>query len=413
MKLIFASATVITLCTCFVQSAAAASIVQVSSDELLSSFARLEKTPVYLELPDLERVQIGGGDIVSSLSTDTFSLEDRHSFASIDTRKLLELLAQKQGKTSLIPSASTLILTETATGATIPPENAGMGYIVEYDLLEEMLLSKLLNPKLKPTVIKVPATNVMPKIVLKKLDGSEQELGIVSHGISDFRGSTKARIHNIKTAMARFQGVRIDAGTTFSFNDVLGEVDGSTGYQKELVIKGDKTIPDYGGGVCQASSTMYRSALRAGFPIIERKPHSYAVSYYLPWGTDATIYPGITDLQFQNDMTTPVYIHYFMEGTNLHTLLYGTPDGRVVTLAGPNTYAFMGAPNPKVEYVSTLPPGKRVWKEYGHNGFSAWWERSITSSTGAVMTEKIISTYEPRGGFVLEGKGAEVPLQQE
>lgn len=357
----------------------------------------------YLEFPAGHRERID-----PSILTQHLHVYSDDSM-SVDTSSLLPSLPYRDPSLAVEESRD-LRFQETSTGTILLQEPTP--YHPVYPLLDHMVLQALQTPKGKTRVIRIPVEEANHRSILLNLRGDERELQEVAHGESDFRGSSAARIHNIKTAMARFQGARIGPGEVFSFNTLLGEVDGSTGYKKELVIKGDRTLPDYGGGVCQVSSTVYRAALDAGFPIIERKPHSYAVSYYLPWGTDATIYPGIIDLRFANNFTEPVYLHFVLAGTTLHTYMYGTPDGRSVTLRGPNTYAFTGAPNPKVEYTTALAPGKRVWKEYGHNGFSAWWERSITSATGATMTEKILSTYEPRGGFVLEGQGAQLPLPE-
>ena len=73
-------------------------------------------------------------------------------------------------------------------------------------------------------------------------------------------------------------------------------------YRKELVIKPEGTIPEYGGGLCQVSTTLYRAAIYGGLPIVDRAPHSYAVSYYSQvggHGLDATIYPPSRDLKFK------------------------------------------------------------------------------------------------------------------
>lgn len=392
---------------------ALASVIAGSPESVAAKIARFEKTSVYFELPGGERVKVDNEFIVHNLSTDSTGTGARiKTSLHINTPQVLSDIAARAGKSTLVPEPATLHLHETSTGVTLPDTGMPLGYSIRYDLLEEVLVQRLMADKATPAIIKIPAIAVDPTVVLDHMDGTQENLDIVSHGISDFHGSTDARIFNIKTAVEHFQGARINPGATFSFNELLGVVDGSTGYKKELVIKGDKTIPDYGGGVCQVSSTLFRSALQAGFPIVERRPHSYAVSYYSPWGTDATVYPGVVDLKFTNDLPSPVYLQYIIEGTQLHALLYGKKDGRTVTMSGPNTYAYVAAPDPDVEYVSTLPPGKRVWKEYGHNGFSAWWERTITSSTGAVMSEKIISTYEPRGGSVIEGAAGEVPLPE-
>lgn len=370
-----------------------------------ANLQELVKTaPTYLQTPDGSRLLLKEEDIVDSLSVDS---QNTVLFPRINTDILLKNLYSEY-----FPAPQVLNVQVTSTGIQMPKTAHTIGYEVDHILLERLLLDTLFSSDRGSTILVVPVRSVAPKILFKDEDGDPIDLDVVAHGTSDFSGSSQARVHNIQTAMTHFQGQQILPGAEFSFNDLLGEVDGSTGYKKELVIKGDRTIPDYGGGVCQVSSTVYRAALAAGFPITERKPHSYAVSYYTPWGSDATIYPGVVDLRFVNDLPTPVYLHLYIEGDILHTLLYGTSDGRTVTLSGPNVYGHRSAPEPTVQYVSHLAPGKRVWKEYGHNGFSSWWERSITSATGVTMTEKINSVYEPRGGFVQEGK-AEVPLQEE
>lgn len=280
------------------------------------------------------------------------------------------------------------------------------GYVLDQEALAQLLAQALTTTNEKTRAIELPMKRVDAKVYIVDEQGQRKEVTQVGQGESDFSGSSASRIHNIKTAMATVNGVSIAPGEVFSFNNYLGEVDGSTGYKLELVIKGTETIPEFGGGVCQVSSTVYRAALYSGLPIVERKPHSYAVSYYTPWGTDATIYPGVVDLRFQNNFPAPIILHTYMDGKKLYVNFYGEKDGRSVEMNGPNVYGHQGAPAPKVEYTTSLPAGKRVWKAYGHNGFASWWERKVTSGTGLVMTEKINSIYEARPGAVLEGKAA-------
>lgn len=274
------------------------------------------------------------------------------------------------------------------------------GYEIDKDLFESMLL-QIFNKEKNIRAIKVPEHFTKAQILQ---DGKpEDALELVTQGVSDFKGSSKARLHNIVTGYTRFQGIVIEPNAVFSFNDILGPVDASTGYAKELVIKGPKTVPDWGGGVCQVSSTVFRAALNAGLPIVERRNHSYAVSYYEPWGTDATIYPGVQDLQFKNDTASPIIMHIYHEGTTLYVNFYGKKDGRQVQLDGPTVYNRRGTPAPTVETTTSLPTGKQVLKEYGHAGFSAYWIRTITKATGEKVTDKFNSVYEARPGHVLRG----------
>jgi vancomycin resistance protein YoaR len=129
--------------------------------------------------------------------------------------------------------------------------------------------------------------------------------------------------------------VLIKPGEEFSFIKILGPVDESTGYLPELVIKVDKTIPEYGGGMCQVSTTCFRAALNSGLKITARTNHAYPVQYYAPQGTDATVYIPNPDLRFLNDTPEYILIQTHIEGTQLTFDFYGTSDGRQTKIVGP------------------------------------------------------------------------------
>lgn len=168
--------------------------------------------------------------------------------------------------------------------------------------------------------------------------GSIENLGITSligEGRSDFRGSPKNRIFNINVATNRFNGVLIKPGEEFSFVKVLGEVDGEHGYLPELVIKQDKTEPEFGGGICQVSTTTFRAAIYSGLKITARRNHAYPVSYYNPQGMDATVYVPRPDLRFINDTPGYILIQTEIAGTELIFRFYGTNDNRKTNIIGP------------------------------------------------------------------------------
>ncbi|HYD92625.1 MAG TPA: VanW family protein, partial [Flavobacterium sp.] len=148
---------------------------------------------------------------------------------------------------------------------------------------------------------------VNPQTTLSSLNSYGIE-SLVARGVSNFSGSSRNRITNIRTGSSRYNGLIIPAGETFSFNDQLGPIDGKHGFAPEIVIKGKDLIPEFGGGLCQVSTTFFRAALNAGFPVVERHNHAFAVAYYSPSGTDATIYTGVIDLRVKNDTGSPVMI---------------------------------------------------------------------------------------------------------
>ncbi len=229
---------------------------------------------------------------------------------------------------------------------------------------------------------------------------------LLGTGETDFSGSPYNRRINIAVGLASFNGQIIPPGEGSGAGKILGRVDASTGYKHELVIKGDKTIPEYGGGLCQVSTTVYRSVLFAGLPITERRNHSYAVSYYDPQGLDATIYPPSPDLKFKNDTTGHILIQTTTIGDKAYANIYGTPVDRHVDLIGPYYYDYRGAPPAKIEYTTKLPPGKKQIVGGSHAGFKASWYRRISygdESKGDVL-EHIFSNYEARPLFTLIGE---------
>ncbi len=201
--------------------------------------------------------------------------------------------------------------------------------------------------------IELPVVEVYPNISLAKI----RELKIntlIAQGESDFTGSPTNRRHNIRVGASKFNGVIINKDEEFSFVTTLGPVDKSTGYLPELVIKKDKTIPEYGGGMCQVSSTAFRAAVKGGLKITERQNHAYPVQYYSPQGTDATVYIPKPDLKFLNNTPGPILIQTRMEGNLLFFDFFGNSDGRIVELEGPRVWDKKSDGSMKTEWIQKV-----------------------------------------------------------
>src|SRR6185369_11000366 len=109
-----------------------------------------------------------------------------------------------------------------------------------------------------------------------------------------------------------------------------------------------------GGGVCQVSTTLFRAALNAGLPIVERHAHAYRVHYYeedSSPGVDATVYVPTVDLKFKNDTGHYILIQSIIDLTQprLTFMIYGTNDGRVVNQTAPVVTNIRPAPADKYE----------------------------------------------------------------
>lgn len=244
------------------------------------------------------------------------------------------------------------------------------------------------------------------EIPVKNLTGDVNDLGIkevVGLGQSNFSGSPRNRIHNIKTGAAALNGLIIAPEEEFSLNTALGEINGETGYLPELVIKGNKTVPEFGGGLCQIATTMFRVALDAGLPILERYPHAYRVSYYEPAGMDATIYSPHPDLRFKNDTGNNLLLQTHFEGNEVIFEFWGTSDGRRVEVKKPVIYNIT-APGP-TKYVETedLAVGEKKCTEIAHNGAETDLERIIIFIDGTEKKENWHSLYRPWQAVCLIG----------
>ena len=144
-------------------------------------------------------------------------------------------------------------------------------------------------------------------------------LGTGTTPISSF--STENRNNNIRVAFSRYNGLIVPNGEKVSFNNVVGERTIANGfYEADEYVNGNLTI-GIGGGVCQASSTIYKAALLSNLRINKREPHSEEVSYTV-FGQDATVYWGgrKIDFEFTNNTGGTLYITAHVEQTGKNIL---------------------------------------------------------------------------------------------
>lgn len=180
---------------------------------------------------------------------------------------------------------------------------------------------------------------LISKEILPQISSSDAEsfgiISLIGEGRSNFLGSSQDRIFNIQFGLEKFHGTLIKPGEEFSFVKILGEVDEKNGWKPELVIRNNRTEPEYGGGICQVSTTLFRSAVFSGLRITMRQNHSYPVKYYQPIGFDASIYVPMPDLRFINNTPGHILIQGEIIENELVFRLYGTNDGRKTHIEDP------------------------------------------------------------------------------
>lgn len=253
--------------------------------------------------------------------------------------------------------------------------------------------------------VAVEVVKIAPDVATDNINdmGIKEIIGV---GESDFKGSPSNRIHNIKNGASKVHGILIKPGEEFSLINTLGEVEKSTGYLPELVIKGNKTMPEYGGGLCQVGTTMFRAAMGSGLPITERRNHSYNVTYYLENGlpgVDATIYIPHPDVRFINNTGNYVLIQTRVEGTKLKFEFWGTKDGRQATRTKPKAWDWVSPPPTKYVETTELKPGQKKCTESAHKGVKASFDYIVTSTDGTVKRQNFYSVYKPWQAVCLIG----------
>ncbi|MCX6781121.1 MAG: VanW family protein [Candidatus Magasanikbacteria bacterium] len=279
------------------------------------------------------------------------------------------------------------------------------GVVIDWDVLARNLFASLSTSS---STITIATTETPAKIALAKTNN----LGInevIGYGTSDASGSTPSRLHNIATGMAAIKNVLIAPGETFSLIKTLGAIDGTSGYVQELVIKDNKTQPEYGGGLCQIGTTTFRAAMGAGFPIVERQNHSYQVHYYFEngvSGTDATIYDPKPDFRFTNDTGHWVLLDPEINGVHLTFTFWGTRDGRIATRTIPKILNTTPPPDKKVIETTALPVGKKKCTELAHVGANVIFYYTVTYADGTVKKQDFPSHYKPWGEVCLVGVAA-------
>ncbi len=254
----------------------------------------------------------------------------------------------------------------------------------------------------------IPIDTIHPSITTDKANffGIKQLIG---RGYSEFAGSIAGRIHNVALAAGRINGVLIKPGETFSFNGAVGDISAATGYQSAYIIKEGRTVLGDGGGVCQVSTTLFRAALAAGLPIVERHAHAYRVHYYeeggFKPGLDATVYGPTYDLKFKNN--TPGYI-LIQTKTNLSNLsltfeLYGTGDGRTAQISNQKLWDVRPPPPDLYQDDPTLAKGAVKQVDFAAWGAKASFDYKVTRGTEVLEDTTFFSNFRPWQAVYLRG----------
>ncbi len=295
--------------------------------------------------------------------------------------------------------------------------DAQNGRGIKYKKTADAILAYLEGSKTSPELI---VGETKPQFSTENAD----ELGIntlLGTGHSAMPGSSYNRRLNISRGVELLNGLLIAPDEEFSLLDTLAPFTAENGYVAELVIKGNETIPEIGGGLCQVGTTTFRGAMNTGLEITERRNHSFAVPYYfddangLP-GTDATIYEGSPDFKFINNTPGYILLQTRIDGDDLYFDYWGTDDGRIASFTPPEISGWVNPPPVKEIPTTELAPGQRRCTESAYPGTSASFDYIVDypeSSEFEDYTTTYNSYYKPWQAVCLVGAEPEKPPAEE
>jgi len=411
---------------------------------ILSHIANLDVSPVELfaeaDLPKVNSDFLNESqDLAEQLISSPLALAYKDKRFNISREKIASWISSRYEKDTLLPEINHKLVSEYVIGLAdeidTKPQNpiiiVGDGKVVEFTAPQKgralsqdetvKLITDALYTRNSGSGREIVRELSLPVLIKKpQSEGSAADLGIVEligKATTPFTGSPKNRILNIKNGAKFLTGVLIPPGEEFSTVEALGRIDNTSGYLPELVIKGDETVPEFGGGLCQVSTTLFRSVLNAGLPVIERRNHSYRVPYYerdgegnfIGPGLDATIYSENPDFKFKNDTSSHILIQGFVEGDKITFELYGTGDGRKSFIDGPHTIEETSPGEPIYIETVDLPRGETKKIDTAHSGGVAVATYKIEYPDGRVEEQEfksyyrrwsdkyLVGTYEPEG----------------
>lgn len=218
-------------------------------------------------------------------------------------------------------------------GQTIIPERIG----VQFDLEEAR---KIIGDGSASTYT-IPATITYPNVTAADL---KEKLfrDTLARTSTELNEGNVPRTNNVRLAAEAINGLILNPGDEFSYNDVVGERTEERGYKPAGAYANGQVIEEYGGGVCQPSSTLYMAVLRADLEVTERVNHSFPVSY-TPLGEDATVSWGGPDFRFRNNTGYPLKI-----------LAEQTDGQMIMTLIGTKTSD--KSVTTRTDVIETYPP---------------------------------------------------------
>lgn len=272
-------------------------------------------------------------------------------------------------------------------------------------LFKDLEQSLLKSRKVK---IEIPIIEIENDVDIEAL---KQSVVKRSEFSTSYAKSSADRKNNVKRAIESFNGMVIQPGQTVSFNETTGARTVENGYKDAHIIVGGVYVDGVGGGVCQASTTLYNALLLADVDVLSVNHHSLPASY-VPLSFDAMVSGDYSDLVFQNNLSTPIYIKTFADDKDVTVQIFGEKfdDGvmlkrraelvKILPHSGDKVVAdSKGEYSNKILYKGEYYRVKYPREGYESKGYLQYYKN------GDLIEEKEIrhDFYQAQNGIVMEG----------
>ncbi|MDR3563510.1 MAG: VanW family protein [Negativicutes bacterium] len=278
---------------------------------------------------------------------------------SYNSQKLQALVVNIASKIDKTPQNASIAYVK--SNVTVEPEASGYKVDTAKTIAD-------FTAKLETNItFSIPLTvnEIIPNIQARDLEGID---GIVSSYSTQFDPSDQNRSQNVALASKNVNGVLVKRGEVFSFNTYVGPRLAQYGYKIAPVFINGKLLPDWGGGVCQVSSTLYNAALLADLTIEERTSH-YRPPGYVPLGQDATVADNQLDFRFKNSSSHNIYVSSEIIGNQLTVLIFGKLSANPQEIQVVAADKKVMEPNTIVKQDPQLELGKEIVEVEGQKGF--------------------------------------------
>lgn len=277
----------------------------------------------------------------------------------------------------------------------VHPHVEGIDFVISLDEAKNLLQEE-------KEEYKIPLKITKPSVTTNSL-GDEAFPDTLATYSTQFSTADTNRTTNIMISVNKINGVVLMPGEEFSYNKILGPRTPQAGYKLGAAYIGGKVVSDYGGGVCQTSSTLYNSVLLSNLEVTSRTSHYFATTY-VPIGRDATVYWPSLDFKFKNNRNYPIKIKASVVNGTIKVDIMGVKEESDYEVEL-ESYVTGYIPF-KTEYKedNTLEEGKEVVEQAGSNGTKSETYK-ILKKDGNVISKTLISrdTYSGKEKIIRRG----------